>query len=147
LRRATKLWIGLIAAVLALTLAGCGSTPKSRYVAQLNKMCEDFARREQKIGTPQSPADLRARGDRIVAAYDAAIYRPLQRLKAPPVIASEAAQLRELARRQRNVLGALATAGKTGDLQKVQQLVGVNQQLNSQLAQLARHLKADSCAS
>jgi hypothetical protein len=67
-------------------------------------------------------------------------------LKAPPEIASEATQLRDLAQRQRNVLGALANAGKTGDLQRVQQLVRVNQQLNSQLAQLAKHLKADSCA-
>jgi outer membrane murein-binding lipoprotein Lpp len=134
-------------ALLAVALAGCGSTAKSRYVSQLNKMCEDFARREQKIGTPGSPSDLRKRGDRLVAAYDAAIYRPLQRLQVPPEIASEGAQLRELAFRQRNVLGALATAGKTGDLQKVRQLVGVNQQLNSQLAQIAKHLKADSCVS
>jgi outer membrane murein-binding lipoprotein Lpp len=145
LRRATKPWIG--AAVLAVALAGCGSgsTAKSRYVSKLNKMCEDFARREQVIGTPGSPSELKSRGDRIVAAYDQTLYRPLQKLEAPPEIASQAAQLRDLARRQLNVLGALATAGKTGDLQKVQQLVGVNQQLNSQLAKIATDLKADSC--
>lgn len=131
--------------VLAITLVGCGSSAKSRYVSKLNKMCEAFARREQVIGTPGSPSELKSRGDRIVAAYDQEIYRPLLKLKAPPEIASEATQLRDLAQRQRNVLGALANAGKTGDLQRVQQLVGVNQQLNSQLAQLAKHLKADSC--
>jgi hypothetical protein len=133
------------ALVLAITLAGCGSSAKSRYVSKLNKMCEAFARREQVIGTPGSPSELKARGDRLVAAYDEEIYRPLQRLKAPPEIASEATQLRDLTQRQRNVLGALANAGKTGDLRRVQQLVRVNQQLNGQLAQIAKHLKADSC--
>ena len=133
--------------LLAAVLAGCGSSAKSRYVSKLNKMCEAFARREQVIGTPGSPSELKSRGDRIVAAYDEEIYRPLQKLKAPPEIASEATQLRDLSQRQRNVLGALANAGKTGDLGRVQQLVRVNQQLNEQLAQIARHLKADSCAS
>jgi hypothetical protein len=133
--------------VLAITLAGCGSSAKSRYVSKLNKMCEAFARREQVIGTPGTPSELKSRGDRIVAAYDQELYRPLLKLKAPPEIASEATQLRDLAQRQRNILGALANAGKTGDLGRVQQLVRVNQQLNAQLAQLAKHLKADSCAS
>jgi hypothetical protein len=133
--------------VLAVVLAGCGSTPKSRYVAKLNAMCEDFAKKEQKIGTPGSPSELSSRGDRIVAAYDEAIAKPIQKLKAPPEIASQAARLRDLARRQRNVLGALAIAGKAGDLRKVQQLVRVNQQVNEQAAQVARDLKADSCVS
>lgn len=133
--------------LLAAVLAGCGSSAKSRYVSKLNKMCEAFARREQVIGTPGSPSELKSRGDRLVAAYDEEIYRPLQKLKSPPEIVSEATQLRDLTQRQRNVLGALANAGKTGDLQRVRQLVRVNQQLNSQLAQIARHLKADSCAS
>jgi len=134
--------------VLAVTLVGCGSmSPKARYVAKLNAMCEDFAAREQKIGAPGSPADLKARGDRIVAAFEQAIVKPIERLKAPPEIASQAAQLRELARRQREVLRGLAAAGKTGDLQQVQRLVVVNQQLNTQAAQVARSLKAHSCAS
>jgi hypothetical protein len=137
--------MGATALVLLVAVAGCGSSAKSRYVSNLNKMCENFAERQQKIGTPGSPSELRARGDRLVAAYDEEIYRPLQRLEAPPEIASEATRLRDLARRQRNVLGALANAGKTGDLQRVQQLARVNQQLNSQLAQLAKDLKADSC--
>ena len=138
----------MVSIALVVALTGCGSaSPKARYVAKLNAMCEDFARREQKIGTPGSPSELGSRGDRIVAAYDEAILKPIQRLKAPPEIASQAAQLRELARRQRNVLGALANAGKAGDLRKIRQLVGINQQLNQQAAQVARGLKADSCAS
>jgi hypothetical protein len=145
-RQATKRTGAALVLVVAV-LAGCGSSAKSRYVSKLNKMCEAFAKREQVIGTPGSPSELRSRGDRLVAAYDEEIYRPLQKLQAPPEIDSEARQLRDLAQRQRNVLGALTNAGKTGDLQRVQQLVRVNQQLNTQLAQIARHLKADSCAS
>ena len=137
----------MAAAVLAFALAGCGSSPKSGYVAKLNKMCEDFARREKVIGTPGSPSDLKARGDRIVAAYEQTIVRPVERLKAPPEIASQAAQLRELARRQLNVLQGLTVAGKAGDLRRVQRLASINQQLNEQAAQVARDLKARSCAS
>ena len=70
-----------------------------------------------------------------------------QRLKAPPEIASHAAQLRELARRQLNVLQGLTVAGKAGDLRRVQRLASINQQLNEQAAQVARDLKARSCAS
>jgi hypothetical protein len=146
LRRALER-TGAAAAVLAVVLAGCGSTPKSRYVAKLNAMCEDFAKKELKIGTPATPAELGTRGERIVAAYEQAIVRPIESLEAPPAIASQAAQLRGLARRQLNVLSALASAGKAGDLQRVRRLSTVNQQVNAQAAEVARNLKADSCAS
>lgn len=138
---------GLAAVVLAVALAGCGSTAKSRYVSKLNKMCEDFAKREQVIGAPGSPSELKSRGDRIVAAYEQTIVKPIERLKAPPEIAGQAAELRRIARQQLNALGALATAGKAGDLARVQRLATINQQLNRQAAQIARELKADSCAS
>jgi len=133
--------------VLAITLAGCGSSAKSRYISKLNKMCEDFARREQVIGTPTTPGDLKTRGDRIVAAYEQSIVKPIERLKAPPEIADQAAELRRIARQQLNALGALATAGKAGDVARVRRLATINQQLNRQAAQIARALKADSCAS
>jgi hypothetical protein len=133
---------------IVVALTGCGSTsPKARYVAKLNAMCEDFARREQKIGTPGSPSELKARGDRIVAAYEQAVVKPIERLKAPAEIAAQAAELRRIARQQLNALGALATAGKAGDVARVQRLATINQQLNSEAAQVARSLKADSCAS
>src|SRR6266702_4889880 len=89
--------------------------------------------------------DLKARGDRIVAAYEQSIVKPIERLKAPPEIADQAAELRRIARQQLNALGALATAGKAGDVARVQRLATINQQLNRQAAQIARALKADSC--
>src|SRR5262249_18925507 len=49
LRRARRMQAGAAAVMLAVALAGCGSTAKSRYVSQLNKMCEDFARRQHEI--------------------------------------------------------------------------------------------------
>jgi len=138
---------GLAAVVLAVALAGCGSSAKSRYVSKLNKMCEDFAKREQVIGTPGNTSELKSRGDRIVAAYEQSIAKPIERLQAPPEIADEAAELRRIVKQQLNALGALAQAGKAGDVAHVQRLATINQQLNAQAAQVARSLKADSCAS
>ena len=135
---------GAAAVLLTVALAGCGSTAKSRYVSKLNKMCEDFANRQHEI---TSGGDVGARGDRIAAAYEEAIATPIEQLKAPPEIAPEARQLQEVTRRQSNILRALATAGKTGDVARVRQLAAVNQQLNSQAAQIAGDLKAKSCAS
>lgn len=132
--------------MLVVALAGCGSTAKSRYVSKLNTMCEDFAKREQVIGTPGSPSELKSRGDRIVAAYEQSIVKPLDRLEAPPEIADQAAQLRRVVKQQLNALSALAQAGKAGDVSRVQRLATINRQLNGQAAQIARSLKADSCA-
>jgi ABC-type uncharacterized transport system auxiliary subunit len=54
----------ILALALVALLAGCG---KQSYSSKLSAMCEDFAKREAKIGTPRSPAELAVRGDRIVA--------------------------------------------------------------------------------
>ena len=137
----------MVALLLAVALAGCGSSAKSRYVSKLNKMCEDFASREQKIGTPGSPSELKARGDRLVAAYEESIVKPIERLEAPAEIADQAAELRKIARQQLNALSALAQAGKAGDVPRVQRLARINQQLNAQAAGVAKSLNADSCAS
>lgn len=127
----------------AVVLAGCEGGQS--YGAKVSKMCEDFAKREQKIGTPRSPAELAARGDRIVAAYDEAILQPLLRTEPPPKDAAAAARLRQVARQQRAALRALADAGKKGDVQAVQRLAVRNAQLNGQAGDLARQLGAKSC--
>jgi len=137
----------LLVAAAAAALAACGQSARDEYVSKLNGMCEDFATREQKIGQPSSPEDLAARGDRIVAAFDETILTPLRKLEAPPELASQAAQLRTITRRQHDALHNLAAAGKTGDLARVQRLVVQNSQLNAQAGQIAADLHADSCAS
>ena len=134
---------------VALLLAGCGSkkTAKDRYVASLNAMCANFAAREQKIGSPSSPSDVAARGDRIVVAFEETILRPVQALPAPPALRIPAQRLRTLAVQQRDVLRNLANAAKAGDLQRLQLLADRNRTLNAELGQIAGDLKADSCAS
>jgi hypothetical protein len=134
---------------LALLLAGCGSkkTAKDRYVASLNAMCSNFAAREQKIGSPTSQADVAARGDRIVIAFEETIMRPIQALPAPPELRLPAQRLRTLAVQQRDVLRDLANAAKAGDVARLQVLAQRNRTLNAQLGQIAGDLKADSCAS
>ncbi|MFL5923218.1 MAG: hypothetical protein ACJ74S_04535 [Gaiellaceae bacterium] len=140
--------VGLVA-VLALAGAGCGGSksPSEEYAARVSSMCEDFAKREQKIGQPAGPDDLAARGDRIVAAFEEAILRPLRELEAPPELATEAAQLRTLTRQQDTLLRGLAAAGKRGDLGAVRRLVVQNAQVNAQAGQIADRLGAESCTS
>ena len=139
----------LVAGLVAVALAGCGGSksPREEYVGRLNSMCEDFAERAQKIGEPRSPADIRARGDRLVAAFEETILRPLRSLEAPPEIAPQAARLRQLTRQQDEVLRGLAAAGKAGDLQMLRRLAVRYAQLNAQAGQIAAELKASSCAS
>jgi hypothetical protein len=127
----------------AVVLAGCGGSQS--YGAKVSKMCEDFAKREQKIGTPRSPAELAARGDRIVAAYNEAILQPLLRTTAPAKDAAAAARLRQIARQQRDALQALADAGKNGDIQALRRIAVQNAQLNRQAGDIARQLGAKSC--
>ena len=134
---------------VAVLVAGCGSkkSAKDRYVASLNTMCANFAAREQKIGSPNSQADVAARGDRIVVAFEETIMRPIQALPAPPELRLPAQRLRTLAVQQRDVLRDLATAAKAGDVARLQLLAERNRTLNGQLGQIAGDLKADSCAS
>jgi hypothetical protein len=134
---------------VAVLLAGCGSkkTAKDRYVASLNAMCANFAAREQKIGSPASQADVAARGDRIVIAFEETIMRPIQALPAPPELTLPAQRLRTLAVQQRDVLRELADAAKAGDVARLQLLAQRNRTLNAELGQVAGDLKARSCAS
>jgi outer membrane murein-binding lipoprotein Lpp len=141
---------GLVPILLlaVLVTAGCGSkSAKDQFVSKLNGMCEDFAAREQQIGEPRTQEDLAARGDRIVTAFEQTILQPLQQVEAPPEVAPQAAQLRVLARQQRDVLRGLAEAGRAGDVNKVGQLAARNTTLNAQAGRIAHDLKAESCAS
>ena len=133
----------LLLVLVPVLAAGCGG--KQSYGSKVSAMCEDFAKRESKIGTPRSPAELAARGDRIVAAYDAAILQPLLRTQPPPEDAAAARRLRQIAQKQRQTLSALAEAGKKGDVQSLRRLAVQNAQLNGQAGDIARQLGAKSC--
>jgi hypothetical protein len=132
----------ILALALVALLAGCG---KQSYSSKLSAMCEDFAKRETKIGTPRSPADLAARGDKIVAAYEAAILEPLNRTQPPSEDAAAVRRLRQIARQQRDTLRELAEAGKKGDVPALRRLAVRNAQLNGQAGDIARQLGAKSC--
>jgi hypothetical protein len=138
-----------LVAVFVLATAGCGGSksPREEYASKVSAMCEDFAGREETIGAPTSADDLAARGDRIVAAFEETILRPLQALEPPPAIEPQAAELRRIARQQRNVLRDLAAAGRRGDLSRVRQLVDRNTTLNRQAGRIADQLGASSCTS
>jgi hypothetical protein len=138
-----------VALLLAAALAGCGGSksPREQYVAKLNAMCDDFAERAQKIGEPQTPAGLRARGPRLVAAFEQAILEPIESLEAPPGIEDQAVQLRRLARQQAQVLRTLSAAGKQGDIPMLRRLAARYAQLSAQVGEIATDLKASSCAS
>ena len=135
--------LGVLALVgLCVVAAGCGS---KSYGAKLSAMCEDFAQREQEIGEPRTPEELAQRGDRLVAAYEDTILRPLERVEPPDEFAQEGARLRQLARQQRDALQALADAGKQGNIPQLRRLAVRNAQLNAQAGEIARQVHADSC--
>ena len=132
----------IVALALVLVVAGCG---KQSFGSKLSAMCEDFAKREQQIGAPHSPAEIAARGDRIVKAYEESILHPLLLAEPPPDDFAAVQQLRGIARQQRDALQALANAGQRGDLDALRRLAVRNAQLNGQAGQIARRLGADSC--
>jgi hypothetical protein len=132
----------LVLGVGALLLAGCGS---QSYGSKVSKLCENFAKREKQIGTPNDPQALAVRGDKIVKAYDEEILQPLLRIQPPERYAAAAQRLRGIAQQQRDTLQGLADAGKRGDVQQVRRLAVRNAHLNAQAGEVARRIKADSC--
>ena len=144
---AVRALVPILLAALVVT-AGCGSkSPKEQFVSKLNGMCEDFAAREQQIGEPRTQEDLAARGDQIVDGLRADDPPAAAAGGGSPEVAPQAAQLRVLARQQRDALRGLAEAGRVGDVTKVRQLAARNTTLNAQAGQIAHDLKAESCAS
>src|SRR6266571_3727394 len=116
--------IFLLAPVAFLLLPGCGGDrpSKAEYVSRLNAMCADFAAREKRIGEPQTLADVAARGQRIVDAFDASIRNKIARLKAPDELVAEAGRLRKLADEQHDTLQGLVDAADAHDGAKAQRL-------------------------
>ena len=135
--------------VLAVLAGGCGGgedrLSSDEYVAQLNEMCRDFGAREQKIGEPRSLADVAERGDQIAAAFEEAILRPVERLRAPADLSEESDRLRAVARAQHRVLVDLAEAARSGELARAPALASRNRMLNAEADALMRRLGAADC--
>jgi hypothetical protein len=135
--------------VLVVALAGCGdgrAIGKEEFVSKLNAMCVDFSAREQRIGEPQSLADLAEKGLLVADAFDEAIAEKIGDLEAPDEIAGQAERLTEIAGQQSDTLRALANAARNNDLAKVQELSEKNAVLNREATVIARKLGATACA-
>lgn len=134
--------------VLVVALAGCGdggAISKEEFVSTLNAMCEDFSAREQRIGEPQSLADLAEKGPLVADAFDESIAEKIGDLEAPDEIAAQAERLTEIAGQQSDTLHALANAARSNELSKVPQLSEKNGVLNREATAIARELGATSC--
>jgi hypothetical protein len=138
-----------LAIVLSVPAAGCGGDEpltKEEYVSRLNAICQDFSEREKEIGEPQSLGDLTERGPRVRDAFEKTVLEKVRNLKAPDEIADQADRLREIAQRQRDVLGGLIEAAKSNDFPKVRELMAKNEALNNEANSIALDLGAEACS-
>ena len=139
--------LGIFVALSVPTACGGSeSLSKEQYVARLNAMCQDFSRREQKIGDPQTIEDLVAKGPRVLDAFEQAIVDKVHGLKAPDEISDQASRMARLADEQHDVLRRLVEAAKGNDLAVVGQLAAKNAALNQESGAVASQLGATSCA-
>jgi hypothetical protein len=137
--------LSVLIAGLAVGCAGDEDLSKEQYISRLNALCEDFSAREQRIGEPQTPADLVEKGPRILDAFEVAIADKIGALKAPDEIADQADRLVAIANEQGDVLGELVTAARDNDFAEVRRLASRNDALNSESNSIAGELGADAC--
>ena len=139
--------LGILVALSVPTACGGSKTlSKSQYVSRLNAMCEDFSRREQKIGDPETIEDLVEKGPRVLDAFEQAIVDKVHGLKAPDEISDQASRMARLADEQHDVLRRLVEAAKGNDLAVVGHLAAKNAALNKESGAVASQLGATSCA-
>jgi DNA-binding response OmpR family regulator len=97
---------------VAVMAAGCGgddTLTKEKYAARLDAACREFAERERRIGDPQTAADFIRFGPAIVEAFEETILQRVESVDPPEEVAGEAAQMRQLAHDQRDVLPRSST--------------------------------------
>lgn len=137
----------LLAIALAATACGGDETlSREEYAAKLDAACNEFAEREQRIGDPQTAADLVEDGPEVLQAFDETILKEVDSAEAPDEIAGEAALLRRLAHDQRDVLAGLVDAARERDVPRLSRLAAQNRSLNQQASSTARRVGADACA-
>jgi hypothetical protein len=143
-----RVLFAVLGVVVAL-LTACGENEtlsKGQYVSKLNAMCQDFSKREQAIGEPQSVDDLVEKGPRVVDAFEKAIVDKVHQLKPPDEISDQASRLARLADEQRDVLRGLVDAAKRNDFEQVTELASKNAMLNRVSGSIAKKLGATACA-
>jgi hypothetical protein len=136
----------LVGVSVPTACGGSQALSKGQYVSRLNAMCQDFNKREQTIGEPQTVEDLVEKGPRVLDAFEKAIVDKIHRLQAPDEISGQASRLTRLADEQRNVLRGLVDAAKRSDFGKVDELSSKNAMLNRESGSTASELGATACA-
>lgn len=134
---------------IALVATACGgdeTLSREEYAAKLDAACNEFAEREQRIGDPQTAADLVEDGPEVLQAFEETILEAADSAEAPDEIAGEAALLRRLAHDQRDVLAGLVDAARERDFPRLSRLAAQNRSLNQQASSTARRVGADACA-
>jgi hypothetical protein len=118
---------------------------EDEYVAALNALCEEYSRKHDAIGEPQSFADLVDKLPRIIEAFEPLVAGQ-RRIEAPHELADDAKRLTEIGERQLEVMRRLVAAARDNDLDALQPLVAENQALNGEATEISRRLGATACA-
>jgi hypothetical protein len=150
--RKTLVLAGALAALLAALSAGCGggggggsSLTKEEFASQLNAICEDFNRKQEEIGEPQSLSELGEKGDQILDEFDKAIDR-VRDLNPPDEVADQVNRFVEIGDQQRDLIGDVVQAAKDNDLAKAQQVGAQIEPLDAESDRIANQLGAPACA-
>ena len=139
------------AALLVALGASCGGggqkTPSSAdYRTQLNRVCLDLSAEQKRIGTPTGPAELAAKGSRLVDAFDDALAKA-KKLRPPDELESQASKFVSLAEQERDLISKAVDAAKESDLATLQQVGAQVIPLQKEGDRVARQLGAPACAS
>lgn len=149
--RKTLVLAGGLAALLAAVAAGCGggggggnALTKEEFASQLNAICEDFNRKQEEIGTPQSLSELGDKGDQILDEFDKAIDKARD-LEPPDEIADQANRFIEIGEQQHDLIEDVVQAAKDNDLQKAQEIGAKIEPLDAESDRIANELGAPAC--
>jgi hypothetical protein len=118
---------------------------KEEYASQLNAICEDFNRKQEEIGQPQSLAELAEKGPQILDEFNKTIDKARD-LNPPDEIADQANRFFELQDQQRDLIDDIVQAAKDNDLQKAQEIGAKVDPLDAEADRLANELGAPACA-
>lgn len=147
----TLVLTGALAALLAAAAAGCGggggggnALTRAEYASQLNALCEDFNRKLEEIGQPQSLAEFAEKGPQILDEFDDTIDKARD-LVPPDEIADQANRFLDNNEQQRDLIDQIVQAAKDNDLQRAQEIGARVDPLDAESDRLANELGAPAC--